>query len=243
MHCHRVTTKDITTQNTGSTFVDQTQVKEVLNPHEVLKMLEQDFSEKKREKPMSLKNRKFLDITKREIHVTDDGHYELPLPFRNDNVELPSNREIAESKLLRQRVRKKWDKKDVENIEKAENVMKPDQAVTVEEMNAAEREIIKALQKEEFKQEISLLKSKAEVNVPETQRRRNPVARTSPIAKLDPFMDEHGVIRVGERIRKSSMDANIKHPVVLPKRAQVSKLIAIHFHQKIDHQGRGPSCC
>ena len=35
------------------------------------------------------------------------------------------------------------------------------------------------------------------------------------------------------------MDANIKHPVVLPKRAHVSKLIAKHFHQKIDHQGRG----
>jgi hypothetical protein len=52
---------------------------------------------------------------------------------------------------LRQRVRKKREKKDVENIEKAENVMKPDKAVTVEEMNAAEREIIKALQKEEFK--------------------------------------------------------------------------------------------
>ncbi|CAB4044107.1 Hypothetical predicted protein [Paramuricea clavata] len=54
IHCHRVTTKDITTQSTGSTFVEQTQVKEVLNPHEVLKMFEQDFSEKKREKPMSL---------------------------------------------------------------------------------------------------------------------------------------------------------------------------------------------
>jgi hypothetical protein len=42
--------------------------------------------------------------------------------------------------------------------------MKPDQAVTVEEMNAAEREIIKALQKEEFKHEISSLKPKPEVN-------------------------------------------------------------------------------
>jgi hypothetical protein len=142
-------------------------------------------------------------------------------------------------RLLRQRVHKKRKKKDVENIEKAANIMKPDQIVTVEEMNAAEREIIKALQKEEFKQELSSLKSKLEVNVPETQRRRNTVARTSPIAKLDHFMDEHVVIRVGGRIRRSSMDANIKHPVVLPNRARVSKLIAKHFHQKIDHQGQG----
>ncbi|CAB4024591.1 Hypothetical predicted protein [Paramuricea clavata] len=210
IHCHRVTTKDITTQSTGSTFVEQTQVKEVLNPHEVLKMFEQDVSEKKRKKPMSLEDRMFLDITKREIHVTDDGHYELPLPFRNDKVELPSNRKLAESRLLRQRVRKKREEKDVENIEKAATVMKPDQAVTVEEMNAAEREIIKALQKEEFKQEISSLKSKPKVNVPETQRRRNTVARTSPIAKLDPFMDEHGVIRVGGRIRRSNEDGLVR---------------------------------
>jgi hypothetical protein len=48
MHCHRVTTKDITTQSTSSTFVEQTQVKEVLNPHEVLKVFEQDFSKKKK---------------------------------------------------------------------------------------------------------------------------------------------------------------------------------------------------
>ncbi|CAB4033463.1 Hypothetical predicted protein [Paramuricea clavata] len=101
---------------------------------------------------------------------------------------------VSDSRLLRQRVRKKREEKDVENIEKAATVMKPDQAVTVEEMNAAEREIIKALQKEEFKQEISSLKSKPKVNVLETQGRRNTVARTSPIAKLDPFMDEHGVI-------------------------------------------------
>jgi hypothetical protein len=142
-------------------------------------------------------------------------------------------------RLLHQRVRKKREKKDIESIEKAANVMKPDQAVAVEEMNTAEREILKALQKEEFKQEISSLKSKPGSQCTETQRRRNTVARTSPIAKLDPFMDEHGVIRVGGRIRRSSMDANIKHPVVLPKRAHVSKLIAKHFHQKIDHQGRG----
>jgi hypothetical protein len=48
MHCHRVTTKDITTKSTGSTFVEQTQVKLVLNPHKVLKVFEQDFSKRKK---------------------------------------------------------------------------------------------------------------------------------------------------------------------------------------------------
>ncbi|CAB4036417.1 Hypothetical predicted protein, partial [Paramuricea clavata] len=80
------------------TVFEKTQVNEVLNPHEVLKMFEHDFSERKKEKPMSLEDRKFLNITKREIQVTDDGQYELPLLFRNDKVELPSNRKLAESR-------------------------------------------------------------------------------------------------------------------------------------------------
>ncbi len=35
------------------------------------------------------------------------------------------------------------------------------------------------------------------------------------------------------------MDANIKHPVVLPKKSHISMLIARHFHESVDHQGRG----
>ena len=99
MHCHRIITKDVTTQDTGSIFIERTHVKEKLNPNEVVKMFEQDFSERRRDKPMSLEDRKFLDITKGEIHVTKDGHYEIPLPFRDDKVNLPCNRKLAESRL------------------------------------------------------------------------------------------------------------------------------------------------
>lgn len=96
MHCHRIMTNDITTQNTGQTFVEQTRVKEEINPNEVVKMFERNFSEGKKDKPISLENRRFLDITKREIHVTNDGHYEIPLPFRDDKIDLSRNRKLAE---------------------------------------------------------------------------------------------------------------------------------------------------
>lgn len=79
--------------------VETTRVKEVLDPNEIIKMFEQDFSEKKRDKPMSLEDRRFLDMTKREIHITNDRHYELPLPFQSDDVVLPCNRKLAESRL------------------------------------------------------------------------------------------------------------------------------------------------
>ena len=92
-------TSDITTQNAGSTFVEKTRVKEVMNPNNIIRMFEQDFSERKKDKPISLEDCKFLDITKTDIHVTDDGHYNISLPFRDDNAELPCNRKMAESRL------------------------------------------------------------------------------------------------------------------------------------------------
>ena len=60
-------------------------------------MFEQKFSKRKKNKPVSVEDRKFLDITKRDAHVIDDGHYEIPLTFRDDNTELPCNRKMAES--------------------------------------------------------------------------------------------------------------------------------------------------
>ena len=44
-------------------------------------------------------DRWFLDMTKREIHIANDGHYKLPLPFRSDDVVLAGNRKLAESQL------------------------------------------------------------------------------------------------------------------------------------------------
>lgn len=71
-------------------------------------------------------------------------------------------------------------------------------------MKAAELEIIKLVQKQEFESELRALK-------PRTDGRDSThnVSRASPLARLDPFMDEHGTIRVGGRIRRSTMDANV----------------------------------
>ena len=53
------------------------------------------------------------------------------------------------------------------------------------------------------------------------------------------WLDETGVIRVGGRLQGSSLNFNVKHPIVLPKKGNVSKLIVRHFHQSVSHQGRG----
>jgi hypothetical protein len=69
-------------------------------------MFEQDFSERSEErKSLSQEDRRFLEKTKGAIHITDDGHYEMPLPFREENIELPFNRSLAESRLGRLKTR------------------------------------------------------------------------------------------------------------------------------------------
>ena len=63
--------------------------------------------------------------------------------------------------------------------------------------------------------------------------------RSSPLYKLDPFIDEEGVLRVGGRIKHSSLPYNVRHPVILPRKGHVTGMILCHHHQTIQHQGRG----
>ena len=86
--CHRITTKDVTTKEISSLFMKATRVKEVLDCNDI-KLFEQDFSERKRGKPMLQEDRRFLNMTKREMPITNNGHYELWLPVRTDDVVLP----------------------------------------------------------------------------------------------------------------------------------------------------------
>ena len=58
---------------------------------------------------LSFKDRKFLTIVQEGIHQRDDGHYEMPLPLKNNNVELPINKELALSRLMKFKQRSKSD--------------------------------------------------------------------------------------------------------------------------------------
>ena len=82
--------------------VNTSRVKEVINPNDVLKVLESDFIEKQatEKKPMSLNDRKFIDILNDGIHVREDTHYEMPLPFKDPYPMMPNNREIAMNRLM-----------------------------------------------------------------------------------------------------------------------------------------------
>lgn len=61
--------------------------------------------------------------------------------------------------------------------------------------------------------------------------------RTSSLHKLNPFI-EKGLIRVGGRLENSNMSYSAKHPVILPKDSDISRIIIENLHRKLGHLGR-----
>ena len=79
-------------------FAIEYRAKEIISPACVKQMFERDFPEttgQKNSPPLSVEDRKFLDILRKGINQKTDGHYEMPLPLRFEDVELPNNRSQA----------------------------------------------------------------------------------------------------------------------------------------------------
>ena len=58
------------------------------------------------------------------------------------------------------------------------------------------------------------------------------------LSRMDPFVDDDGIIRVGGRIANSTLPWKLKHPAIMPKKHRVSSLLIRHFHEKIQNGGR-----
>lgn len=57
------------------------------------------------------------------------------------------------------------------------------------------------------------------------------------LAQLSPFLDPHDVIRVGGRLKFSSLHNEAKHPALLPKKTYLTRLIILHYHLSLLHGG------
>ncbi|XP_019727405.1 uncharacterized protein LOC109516990 isoform X1 [Hippocampus comes] len=85
-------------------YVNRTQIKEIVSPADVIKMLESDFVEKASEDiKMSQEDIRFMTKLKESIKHKDNGHYEMPLPFKTEKPDLPNNKECAIHRLRIQR--------------------------------------------------------------------------------------------------------------------------------------------
>ena len=96
--------------------------------------------------------------------------------------------------------------------------------ISVDELDCAENEIIKCVQKEAFSEEISQLRSGKQPN------------RNKFLLKLNPRVFE-GILRVGGRLQQSKQPFNVQHPIVLPSSHHVTKLIVEDSCRAVGHSG------
>lgn len=57
------------------------------------------------------------------------------------------------------------------------------------------------------------------------------------LAQLAPFKDQEGLVRVGGRLRFSSLNEDAKHPFLLPSKAHITTLLIRHYHLSFLHSG------
>ena len=104
-----------------------------------------------------------------------------------------------------------------------------DGLLTVEELQSAEKAIVARVQHDVYFSEISYLNQFSE----EVSAKRE--FKTS-LLRLKPIFSA-GLLRVGGRLRRSSEEFDIKHPVILPPDAHVTRLIVEDFHVRMGHSG------
>lgn len=105
--------------------------------------------------------------------------------------------------------------------------IKSDAASTVSERKSAECVIIRDLQRQVYEKEIEQLK------------KANQLTKGNKLHQLDVFIDTDDIVKVGGRLRLSSLSDSLKHPIVIPKDHHVTKLIIAHSHEMTKHQGKG----
>ncbi|KAI3351066.1 hypothetical protein L3Q82_005633 [Scortum barcoo] len=101
---------------------------------------------------------------------------------------------------------------------------KSNDLTTVTERERAEHHVVKDLQRKAYREELHLLS------------KGNSLPSHSELYSLDAFLDKDGVLRVGGRLRHSSLPESIKHPAIIPKGYHITKMIIAHCHERTKHQ-------
>jgi len=98
--------------------------------------------------------------------------------------------------------------------------------LTLSELKSAEIAILRYTQNKSFSTEIALVKSD----------KRLP--RKNKLQKLDPFIDDNNLLRVGGRLQRSTLPYNTRHPIILPNNEPNVVKLMRHEHKLLGHMGR-----
>ena len=87
--------------------------------------------------------------------------------------------------------------------------------------------IIKSSQRRYFSNELGILGEKGILN------------KKSRIYKLDPCLDRCDLLRVGDRIQKSTISEEMKYPMLLARKSEIAVMIIRLCYEKVAHSGSG----
>ena len=99
--------------------------------------------------------------------------------------------------------------------------------VDVELLQEVSDRLIKLFQAKHFKDELGMLKQK-----------ERSLSKSSVLCFLDPLIDRKGIIEVRGWIRRSGLNEEYMHLIILPKKSKVTKLIVKWCHLKAAYSGR-----
>ena len=99
-----------------------------------------------------------------------------------------------------------------------------DMKLDTEAIESAEKIIIKAVQESAFPEEKELL-IKAHKPKEEASNRNLHLKRKSHLYRLDPYIDEDGIMRVGGRIKRVNLPQNLLHPIIMPRSSHITTLV------------------
>ena len=107
----------------------------------------------------------------------------------------------------------------------AQNKLASHHVLPISILQEADAVMIKHIQKQHYVKELTCLEN------------NKPVMRTSNVYKLDTFLKD-GIMRVGGRLSRSSLQYNAKHQILLPGESAFSKLVLHDLHKRTGHQGK-----
>lgn len=98
----------------GIQIASSSKIREIISPNEIVQFMQQDFSETQGnpKHSVSVEDQKFIQKLSDGITKDTDGHYQMPLPFREDpSPILPNNKAMALSRL--NQLKRKMQRNDV----------------------------------------------------------------------------------------------------------------------------------
>lgn len=112
------------------------------------------------------------------------------------------------------------------NHSKCSNLSRQHEIVlTPQELDQALMSIVRSMQRYDFNDEIKQLTKGAEIR------------KTSTLIGLTPFIDDTGILRVGGRLKNSTLSYDAKHQMLLPYNDVITKLIMQMIHKDNMHCG------